>query len=172
MRRPSALLAYPLMVTLLMVTAASCSQSSVDIGSSVLQGGVDLGVEIALGLIKDQAAAQADAKIAQGIIEGTILPLLKGGGVNLTAQIQQLLTLGHFQPGIVQQVLSSVLPLLMNALTKIGVIPADLMSNPAAKINPQVIEYLTAFFQGADDGITAYLNGTGSKQVMALRALK
>jgi hypothetical protein len=136
-------------------------------GPAALRAGTAVAVQIGLTLAKDQAAAQADARIAKQVIETTILPMLQG---NLTIEQAQALLANPVptqKSAIAGTIIAAALPSLIQ-LVQGWLTPAPGQTQ-AAGLDPQAKAYMTAFFSGALDGINAYLAGVGMKRLELLR---
>jgi hypothetical protein len=164
MKRRAWLFVLPLLVCLGCGSTPPPNGGPVDqTGPQLLRSGVSVATQIGMSLVHNQEQAKIDAGIAKGIIETDILPLFDKDAAKIS--VADLLNLGNLPVGsIVRIVLTDILPLLVSAIH--AVVPDW---NPTSAMTPIVKAYFKAFFQGADDGLIAYLGGKAAPNVVKLR---
>lgn len=129
---------------------------------------VGTGAAVAVGFvaIPNEQEANEIATLTAKILDENVLPLLAGDEAAIVNGLQSLLELKAFDDPRLEKaklVLEAGLPILEAYL------PPDLLDKPVDKIPADVKAYLTAFFEGARDGIANYL---GNKSIPRSKMMK
>jgi len=127
--------------------------------AALIQAGTDTAVALGMMAVPNDVEANQACTEALGVLDDNILPLLKGDEAALANGLQKILALEAFNnPKLskVKLILDMALPLLQKH------VPSNLVDNQLTKIDPNVKLYITAFFQGARQGLADYL-GKGQK---------
>jgi hypothetical protein len=136
---------------------AVVDQFTIDNTAKLIKVGTSATIAIALVAIPKEDEAKSIALEAKQVLEGSVIPILKGDEAGLVNGLKKILSLEIFDsyPKLAKYVLllQVAMPMLQSK------IPADLLDKPLTKVPPDVKAYVTAFFEGADDGVNIYLGG-------------
>lgn len=146
----------PALLAALLFTPGCDNPPSPEQVASMIKLGTSTAVALGMTAIPDEVQAQNAAEEAKGILENNVLPILNGDEAGLIAGLNKVLTLEAFDknPNLakVKLVLQSALPLLTSKL------PPGTIDGQLDKVPADTKAYLIAFFEGANDGLDAYLN--------------
>jgi len=144
-------------LAVLMLALSGCSDAPPDPAkiAVAIKVGTTSAVAVGFVAIPDKAEADQIATLSAKVLDENVLPLLNGDEAALVNGLKSLLELKAFDdPKLAKAklVLEAGLPILEAYL------PPDLLDKPVNKIPPDVRQYITSFFEGARNGISAYLS--------------
>lgn len=129
--------------------------------ASVIQAGTATAISLGFVAIPNASEANDIATKTIKVLDENVLPILNGDEAGLVAGLKSILELKAFDdPKLAKAklVLEAAMPLM------VAYLPPDILDQQLDKVPDDVKGYLTAFFQGAHDGLQNYLGGKDMKR--------